>query len=67
MPEITQIDTKIYEFVRNVSISTNAVCDTLNLSSSTYNRYVKENKIKPIQTVGDLIDYLQLRNIDMLF
>lgn len=61
-----QIDEKTLNFIKNVPMSTETVCKMLNLSTSTYNRYINENKLKKIENVGDLIIYLNLRNIDML-
>jgi hypothetical protein len=61
------IDEKTLNFIRTVPLTTQNVCDTLSISTSTYHRNVNDKKLKPINTVGDLIDYLQLRNIDMLY
>lgn len=60
------IDEEVYNMIKDITVSKQELEDIIKIPKASYYRLVNENKLPEINTINDLIEFLQMSTYERI-
>lgn len=61
-----EINSETLDFIKQMTVNKSQLLSLINMSTSAYYRNIALGKMQPIETVNDVINFLETKTIDTL-